>query len=367
MKKQFTVDGAQFRAAVAWVAKWVPSKPSVPVWAGILMEARDGKLSICAYDEDVTARAVVPYEGDAAGTVLVSGRLLNALVGTFPAKTGVVGEADDAVLTLTAGRVVVSLPLIGATDFPTLPVAPSTVAMMDGAVLADVVTRVSAAAAKDPAQGVWCAIRIEFTEGRIDVVASDSRRVSWAAAEVPGASDAVALVPAAVVADAVRLTATAAEVEIGISGNLASFTADGRTLTVRQAADKYRIEQIRKTLKIEPPAGALVRISDLLTAVKRAQILGSEKNPTVLDWEAELVSVSGADTGAKAAEPIPLEYDGEPGKLAVNPAYLADALAGVNGPVARLAFTVASNRPLVITDPDDECFRAVMVPIKLQS
>ena len=250
------------------------------------MEARDGHLTLCGYDEDVSARATVPIEGEATGTVLVSGRLLAALVATFPAGKPVEAESDDRLLTLKSGRVTVTLPLMGASDYPTLPVAPSTVAMLPGDVLTAAIGRVVPAAAKDPTAGIWCAMWMEFADERLEVLASDTRRVAQVFVPALGATAATAIVPAAVVGEAVRMMTGDAEVEIGISANLVSFAVAGRTLTVRQAAQKYAIAQIHKTLTIDPAHAAVVPVMELMPAVKRAGLMKAEGHPTLLDWSA---------------------------------------------------------------------------------
>lgn len=370
MKKTFTADRKAFGDAVAWVARWVPSKPSVPVWAGLLMEARDGQLTLCGYDEDVSARATVPIEGDATGTVLVSGRLLAALVASFPAKHPVQAEADDSILTLTAARVVVTLPLMGASEYPTLPVAPPAVATMEGRALATAIGRVAPASTGDPSQGVWTSLRLSFTSGRMEALASDTRRVAqvFAAAGTDTATEIEALIPAPVVVEAVKMMTTADQVEIGVSGNLVSFAVPGRTLTVRQSAGPYKTKQVRAVVAADPPVAALVPVIELLPAVDRAMILKAEGHPTVLEFTAGEVAISakGGEAGSRAAETLDIEYDGPDCRLAVNPSYLTDALGGVDGGTARIAFD--PDRPakaLLITDPDDPDYRHVMVPIKL--
>jgi DNA polymerase-3 subunit beta len=366
VKKTFTADPAVFRAAVTWVARWVPAKPSQPVWAGLLMEARDGQLTLCGYDEDVSARATMSIEGEATGTALVSGKLLRDLVATFPAGKPVQAEADDTVLTLRAGRVVVTLPLMGASDYPTLPVAPPATAMMDGATLAEAIGRVAPAAAKDPAQHAWTPVRLAFGDERLEVIASDSRRVSQVFVTTPGSQVAEALAPAAIVAEAVKMMAGADEVEVGISANLISFAVAGRTLTVRQSAGSYKTTQVHRAVAVEPPVAAVVAVADLLPAVKRAMVMKAEGHPTVLDWTAGEVTVSakGGEAGSQAGETFNVEYDGPDARIAVNPLYLTDAVEGVNGASVRIAFDpVKPGKALLITDPDDSDYRHVMVPL----
>lgn len=73
-----------FAEAVAWVAKNLPSRPTVPVLAGILLTGSDDGLTISGFDYEVSAEAHVPAEIASPGTVLVSGRLLSDITRALP-------------------------------------------------------------------------------------------------------------------------------------------------------------------------------------------------------------------------------------------------------------------------------------------
>ena len=57
---------------------------AVPVLAGLLLKADDGKLSLSGFDYEVSARVSVEAEVDEEGTVLVSGRLLADIASRLP-------------------------------------------------------------------------------------------------------------------------------------------------------------------------------------------------------------------------------------------------------------------------------------------
>ncbi len=72
---RFRVDRDVLADAVAWTARTLPSRPSVPVLAGIRIEAGD-TLNVSSFDYEVSAEVNLPVDTDEPGTVLVSGRLL---------------------------------------------------------------------------------------------------------------------------------------------------------------------------------------------------------------------------------------------------------------------------------------------------
>ena len=46
--------------AVAWAARTLPSRPSMPMLAGLLIDAAPGGLTLSSFDYEVSAQATVP-------------------------------------------------------------------------------------------------------------------------------------------------------------------------------------------------------------------------------------------------------------------------------------------------------------------
>src|SRR3712207_6826042 len=51
---KFRVERDALADAVAWTAKSLPSRPSVPVLAGVLMRVADGQLQVSGFDYEVS-------------------------------------------------------------------------------------------------------------------------------------------------------------------------------------------------------------------------------------------------------------------------------------------------------------------------
>jgi DNA polymerase-3 subunit beta len=84
---KFRVERDALADAVAWAARALPSRPPVPVLAGLLLEAdASGVLRLSSFDYEVSARVEVAAEVMDAGSALVSGRLLADISRSLPAK-----------------------------------------------------------------------------------------------------------------------------------------------------------------------------------------------------------------------------------------------------------------------------------------
>ena len=83
---KFRLAREDFADAVAWVARTLPTRPTVPVLAGVLLTGSDDGLTVSGFDYEVSAEVRLAAEIASPGTVLVSGRLLSDITRALPDK-----------------------------------------------------------------------------------------------------------------------------------------------------------------------------------------------------------------------------------------------------------------------------------------
>src|SRR5688572_11632622 len=59
---KFRVERDQLADAVAWTAKSLPTRPSVPVLAGVMMRVADGLLTVSGFDYEVSSQVTVAVQ-----------------------------------------------------------------------------------------------------------------------------------------------------------------------------------------------------------------------------------------------------------------------------------------------------------------
>ena len=85
---KFRVERDALADAVAWAARSLPIRPSVPVLAGLLIEAGHEGLVLSTFDYETSARATLTAEVTDEGKALVSGRLLADICRSLPGQAG---------------------------------------------------------------------------------------------------------------------------------------------------------------------------------------------------------------------------------------------------------------------------------------
>lgn len=362
-------------AAVKWAAKFLAAKPVVPIQAGMRLEMGGGSLSISVYNENVSARAMIEVGGDATGVVVVSGRLLAELVGTFPDKEVRIEAEDTTSLSIAAGRWTGSLPCMADEDFPELTVAVPTIGEVSGTEFADMVARVAVAAHDDiTKQTALACVCLVIGDRQIQAYATDTYRI--AGSSVPYAGDAVegfTLVPAHALSDVAAAFIGPDDVRIGYDHGSVSLTSATRSVALRQIKDQYPLlAGIEQILPEVQPCVAEASVSDLMGAMKRAALM-SEKKPIVLrfDTGSIVVDADGGDTRKHSAEEIDAAYEGEVYEAVFNAGYLGELLGSTPGDRVRINFTPVTGRTrpkgFAMSAPGNDRWRHMLMPIKKSS
>ena len=128
---KFRVDRDVLADAVAWAARSLPVRPSVPVLSGLLIEASDDGLVLSTFDYETSARATLSAEVADEGKALVSGRLLADICRSLPAKP-VDMTLDGSRVSLICGSARFSLQTMPVEDYPALPDMPAATGTVNG-------------------------------------------------------------------------------------------------------------------------------------------------------------------------------------------------------------------------------------------
>src|ERR1017187_10457540 len=97
---QILIERDVFADAVAWTARALPTRPAVPVLAGMRLHADGEELTLSSFDYDLSAQARLPVATQEPGSALVSGRLLAEISRSLPGRpVQITSDAGRAVLT----------------------------------------------------------------------------------------------------------------------------------------------------------------------------------------------------------------------------------------------------------------------------
>ncbi|RJL32157.1 DNA polymerase III subunit beta [Bailinhaonella thermotolerans] len=376
----FRVDRDVLAEAVAWTARTLPVRPSVPVLAGMLLEVTDEQqLKLSGFDYEVSAQVTLDLQSGDAGKVLVSGKLLAEITRALPAQP-VDFVVDGAKAVVTCGSAKFTLLTMPVEDYPSLPAMPPATGVVGSDVWASAVSQVAVAAGRDDTLPLLTGVRVEIEGESVTLAATDRyrlavRELSWQP-EQPDIS-AVALVPARTLADTAKSLTTGAQVEIALTSGgggggegMIGFESGGRRTTTRLLDGEF--PKYRSLLPTEFSARADLATGPFVEAVKRVSLVAERNTPVRLSFRGgEVVLEAGSGDEAQAVEVLETEFDGDAIDIAFNPGFLLDGLGAIDSDIARLQFTTSTKPAILTGKPADEPaatpYRYLIMPIRLSS
>jgi DNA polymerase-3 subunit beta len=357
---KFRVERDALADAVAWTAKSLPTRPSVPVLAGVLLRVHDGRLQVSGFDYEVSSQVTVEVQADADGAALVSGRLLAEITKALPAKPVDVAAVGTHV-EITCGSARFTLPTMPVEDYPTLPEMPEMAGTVDAATFAAAVAQVAIAAGRDDTLPMLTGVRVELEGDKLTLLATDRYRLAVRELEWrPDSPDVslAALVPARTLNDTAKTlgplggSVTVALSRGGVGEGMIGFAGGTRRTTSRLLDGDF--PKVRALLPDTHNAQARVAVSALQEVVRRVGLVAERSTPVRLSFSADglVVEASGSED-ARASEAMDCNYDGEPMTIAFNHQYLLDGLAALSSPTAVMSFT-DPKKPAVMSPAKDD-------------
>lgn len=373
---KFRVERDALADAVAWTAKSVPSRPSVPVLAGVLLQVTDDQLTVSAFDYEVSSQVTVAVQADSDGAALVSGRLLAEITKALPAKP-VEAASVGTHLELVCGSARFTLPTMPVEDYPTLPAMPEMAGTVDAAAFAHAVAQVAVAAGRDDTIPMLTGVRMELEGSTLSLLATDRYRaavrdLSWHPADE--AISVQALVPARTLAETAKtLGSLGGEVTVALSRGtvgegMIGFAGGSRRTTSRLLDPDF--PKIRSLFPEQHTVRATVAVASLIEVVKRVALVADRTAPVRLSFsEAEVVVEASSSEDARASEALECSLEGEPITVAFNPGYLLDGLTALDTPTVVISFT-SPMKAVVISGADEngkavDGYRYLIMPMRV--
>ncbi len=350
--------------AVAWVARSLPTRPPVPILAGLRLEASGNEVVLSSFDYETSAKVTIAADVSDEGVALVSGRLLADIARSLPAKpVDLAGDASR--LEITCGSARFTLQLLPVGEYPDLPAMPASSGTIEADAFSRAVSQVVVAAGRDELLPVFTGVRVEIEGDRLSLLATDRYRMAlkellWSPVSTGGES--AALVPARVLNESAKSMTAGERVEVSLSAGeggdgLIGFSGHGthgvREITTRLLDGEF--PKVRHLMSVQPSLTVRANTAEVVAAVKRVALV-AERNTSLRMMIAEDHITLEAATGDQAAavEAVEATVVDETGAgltmtaAGFNPHYLLDALNALDTPCVNFAFT-APGKPCLLT------------------
>jgi DNA polymerase-3 subunit beta len=356
---KFQVNRDVFSEAVSFAVKLLPQRTTQPILSGVLLDAKDGVVTLSSFDYEVSSRTEIAAEVDEPGTALVSGRLLADIASRLP-NAPVRFSTEDGKIAVSCGSARFTLLSMPVEEYPTLPQIAEQTGVLPAEDFSAAVAQVAVAASRDDVTPVITGVQLEVGDNNLSLVATDRYRVAVRAIDWDSGSTSVegttALIPARTLTEIGKTFAHSGTVSVAIvrgdDRELIAFSADKKTVT--SLLIKGNFPPVKRLFPETVDNYAVINTAELIEATRRVSL--------VLDRDAALrftFSVDGLTleaTGteqAQASETIDAHLHGDDTVVSLKPSFLLDGLSAVRSEFVRISFTKTENPnkpgPVLIT------------------
>jgi len=373
---QLTIERGTLLKALGHVQSVVERRNTIPILANVLLDARDGTLSLTATDMDIAIDERVAADVSQPGASTAPAHTLYDIVRKLPegAQVEIAIDGDAGQMAIRSGRSRFSLACLPSEDFPVMSGGelPTRFALAAGA-LRQLVERTRFAISTEETRYYLNGIYLHAAEQSNDAaptlraVATDGHRLARVELDLPEGASGMpgVIVPRKTVTELHKLIdETAEDVAVELSETRVRFSFDDVVLTSKLIDGTFPDYE-----RVIPPDNDKVLKVDrhqFAEAVDRVSTISTEKSRAVkLSIQPGTIVLSATSPGAgSATEELEVNYDETPIEIGFNSRYLLDITSQIEGDEARFALADAAS-PTVVRDVSDESALYVLMPMRV--
>lgn len=352
------------------VAGIVERRNTLPILANILLRKEGNNVAFIATDLEVQITTHAEFGvGDSNESTTVAARKLLDILRALPESGDVTLAQTSGKLTVQSGKSRFNLQTLGAAEFPTLsqPEKWDVSLSLPQKTLKHLFNMVHFAMAQQDIRYYLNGLLFVFEPGFVRAVATDGHRLAHSGTTVEGITEKHdVIVPRKTVLEIQRLLADSDDpVSIDVAPGQIRFRFGDVELVSKLVEGKFpdftRVIPNNYTRYFE------INREALQGSLQRAAILTTDKLKGVrIQLSDHLLKISSTNAEQEEAqEELDIDYGHEPLDVGFNVSYLLDVLANVKTETIKWAVQPDVNASALITSPDDEQFKYVVMPMRI--
>lgn len=356
---EFIADASKLAKVLKDVKSVVKPRQTMAILSHVMIDARDGVVTVTATDLDIAITRTVEAEVADAGTFTVEASRFTDVVGSYADGAQVKLSDADGTLMVTSGRSRCKFPTLPATDFPPMPFGdPITSIEATADFLRSLQATRHAHAPSDIARYYLIGSFMGNRSG-LEICGTDSDRLSRQRPGIDAPDMPDIIVPSEMVDQMLKLPPGFA-FEVAKDKVRCTFSSG---LIVGKLVDSQYPDYAR----VIPDAGTIAKVDgdELASALNRIALLSGDKERTVnLSFEADKLTVRSraGSTVEEGVEEMPCAMNGEPINIAFRSQFLRDALGALDADEIEIML-LGPRSPTKITSLSRPTMTLVVMPL----
>lgn len=344
----------------------VPSKPSSPILANVLVEAIDDQLIVSATDLSVSIRCFAAATIIEEGAIALPARRFFQLVRELTAPQIKISSQTNESAEITTGTSVFKIHGMNKEEFPQLPdLTGSPGFSLSHATLKELLTKTVFSAAREDSRYTLNGVQLQIANQKAIFIGTDGKRLAKIFSPIsidPTVQGQYVISLKAVEEMSKMLEDTNAPVNLCISQDKISLENGSTTLTAKLLAGQY--PDVERVIPTKLSHQFFIHREELMSLLRQVSLFTSETSHSVrFSFETGQLhlSVVSAEVGEGRVS-MPVDYMGERLDIAFNPHFFIDILRHSKDETVRFGL-IDSHNPGLVTDSTNALF--VIMPMRL--
>lgn len=360
----FSVKGSELITGVNLVANALATNDSFPALKGILLQAEDNSLTLTANNLEIAIQTKIPCTVFQPGSQILDGRLFAELIRKLPFDHVTIKAESNKAL-ITTETMDFSLNTISAEDYPEYPICQDAILTLTDYELERLIKNSIFATSTDDHQPIFSGVLLEIANDLYHFVATDSHRLTYVKA-LSGKTlieSGQFIIPKASLVELNKcLPITESVVQVFFGSNQLSFHFNDTIFTTRLIEGNF--PNYRSVLFTEQKTIFTIKKQQLILALERAHLFSRiDKVPVLVKLTNGVLEIETISGQGKSQEHYSVEQQGPDEQAAFSPKFMLDMLKTMDADLVEFRFEGSRQALIKAAENDDHLY--ILMPIRI--
>ncbi|WP_428897186.1 DNA polymerase-3 subunit beta [Parelusimicrobium proximum] len=358
-----------FLEGIQIIQAGLSSRATLPILHNFLIETEETRVKLVRTDMEMATIHYINAEIVEPGSITIPLKEFSDILKNLPGDKEINITTDpDNKVHVKSGKA--KFWVIGApkSEYPLIPeIEKTNTITLECSKIKDMIDKTIFSASTQETRYVLNGLLLVGTQGKLEVIATDGRRLALAVNNFNIDKDFKVIIPTKVLGELIKNPSVSKSGEndtltLNVSSNQVSFTIKDTIYISRLIEGNFpNYEQVipsKKNMEFS------VFTKDILGATKRASLCASDLGGTVkYSMAGDTLKITAASQKMDFSDEIKIDYNSENFDISFNPQYVLDVLKNISEDKVTFSFLNAS-QPVLIEPAEKKEFKYVIMPVR---
>ena len=356
------------------VVRGVPTRTTMPILEGILIQTNDNELKLTSYDLELGIEYTMECEVQEEGNTVVNSIMFSEIIRKLPDTDISIELNENNLLVIECEGSLYKLSTMNPDEFPELPkIIVENSIETEQTILKNMIRKTIFAVSIEENRPIFTGCLFEVINNSLNVVAIDGFRMGWVSKNLSNATNNFkAVIPGKTLNEVNKIILDSFDsIKIGVSKNQAIFEMENCKIVTRLLVGEFlnysSVIPNNWETRVRVNKNLIQNCFERVSLISSSSIEKEKKYPVKILIDVGKVVISCTNQTGDAKEEIYTETEGKKLEIGVNPKYFLDALKAIDDEEIFVSFG-NSISPCVIKPIDETSkdYTYMILPIRMK-